>query len=86
LTVGVATVMDAKEVLIIINGYKKARALAQAVEGGVNHLWTVSALQLHPHGIIVCDDESTMELKVGTVKYFKDIESSNLDPATLVSE
>ena len=85
LTVGVATVMDAKKALIIINGYKKARALAQTVEGGVNHMWTVSALQLHPHGIIVCDDEATMELKVGTVKYFKDIESSNLDPATIVS-
>ncbi len=84
LTVGVATVLDAKEVLIIINGYKKARALAMVVESGVNHMWTVSALQLHPHGIIVCDDEATLELKVGTVKYFKDIEASNLDPATLL--
>lgn len=84
LTVGVATVLDAKEVIIIINGYKKARALAEVVEGSVNHMWTVSALQLHPHGMIVCDDESTMELKVGTVKYFKDIEGPNLDPATLL--
>ncbi len=84
LTVGVATVLDAKQVLIIINGYKKARALANVVESGVNHMWTVSALQLHPHGIIVCDDEATLELKVGTVKYFKDIESPNLDPSTLL--
>jgi len=84
LTVGVATVLDAREVLIIIAGYKKARALAACVESGVNHMWTVSALQLHPHGIIVCDDEATLELKVGTVKYFKDIEASNLDPATLL--
>ena len=84
LTVGVATVIDAEEVLIIISGYNKARALAQVVEGSVNHMWTVSALQLHPRGIIVCDDESTMELKVGTVKYFKDIEAQNLDPATLL--
>jgi glucosamine-6-phosphate deaminase len=84
LTVGVATVLDSKKVLIIISGYQKARALAQVVEGSVNHMWTVSALQLHPHGIIVCDDDSTMELKVGTVKYFKDIEGPNLDPATLL--
>ncbi len=84
LTVGVATVLDAKEVLIIINGFKKARALANVVESGVNHMWTVSALQLHPRGIIVCDDEATMELKVGTVKYFKDIEAPNLDPAVLL--
>jgi len=77
LTVGVGTVMDADEVLIIINGFKKARALQKVVEEGVNHMWTVSMLQLHQHGIIVCDDEATMEVKVGTVKYFKDIEGED---------
>ena len=79
LTVGVGTVMSADEVLIIINGYKKARALKMVVEEGVNHMWTVSMLQLHRYGLIVCDDESTMELKVGTVKYFKDIEKETLE-------
>jgi glucosamine-6-phosphate deaminase len=74
LTVGVGTVMDAKEVLIIVNGHNKARALCQAVEGSVNHMWTISALQLHPKGIIVCDESATEELKVGTYRYFKEIE------------
>jgi glucosamine-6-phosphate deaminase len=78
LTVGVATVMDAREVLIIVNGISKARALQKAVEEGVNHMWTVSMLQLHRHGMIVCDDDSTLELKVATVKYFKDIERENI--------
>jgi glucosamine-6-phosphate deaminase len=78
LTVGVATVMDAREVLIIVNGISKARALQKAVEDGVNHMWTVSMLQLHRHGMIVCDDDSTLELKVATVKYFKDIERENI--------
>lgn len=79
LTVGVGTVMDAHEVLVIINGYKKARALKQVVNEGVNHMWTVSILQFHQQAIIVCDDEATMELKVETVKYFKDIEKIALD-------
>lgn len=79
LTVGVGTVMDAREVVIIIAGFGKARALQQVVEGGVNHMWTVSMIQLHKHGMIVCDDESTMELKVSTVKYFKDIEKKALN-------
>jgi len=74
LTVGVATVMAAHEVLIIIPGYAKARALRQVVEEGINHMWTVSMFQLHPKCIIVCDDAATMELRVATVKYFKDIE------------
>ncbi|HZW38144.1 MAG TPA: glucosamine-6-phosphate deaminase [Ignavibacteriaceae bacterium] len=84
LTVGVKTVLDAHEVLIIISGLNKARALAKVVEEGVNHMWTVSALQLHPKGIIVCDESSTYELKVGTVKYFKDIEAPHLNPETLL--
>ena len=46
-------------------------------------MWTVSALQLHPKSIIVCDDASTVELKVGTVNYFKDIEKKNLDYKSL---
>ena len=78
LTVGVATVMDAQEVLIIVNGHNKARALYHAVEGSVNQMWTISALQMHPKGIIVCDDAATIELKVGTVNYFKDIEQDNI--------
>ena len=84
LTVGVGTVLDAEEVLIIVNGHSKARALHHAIEEGINHMWTISALQTHPEGIVVCDDDATVELKVGTVKYFKDIESANLDPATLL--
>ena len=74
LTVGVGTVMDAREVLILVNGHGKARALQQAVEGAVNQMWTITALQLHPKGIIVCDEAACIELKVGTYNYFKDIE------------
>ncbi len=74
LTVGVGTVMDAKEVMLVITGYNKARALREVVEGGINHMWTVSMLQLHEHCILVCDEDATMELQVETVKYFKQIE------------
>ncbi|MBU0472935.1 MAG: glucosamine-6-phosphate deaminase [Bacteroidetes bacterium] len=84
LTVGVKTVLDAKEVLIIICGHNKARALAKVIEEGVNHMWTVSALQTHPKGLIVCDEDATWEIKVGTAAYFKDIESHNLDPNSLL--
>ena len=84
LTVGVGTVMDSKEVLIIVNGHNKARALRHAVEEPVNHMWTISALQLHPKGIIVCDYDACGELKVGTYKYFLDIEKDSLDADSLL--
>lgn len=68
LTVGVGTVMDSREVIIIITGAHKALALAKCIEEGVNHMYTVSALQMHPHAMIACDDDATLELKVKTVK------------------
>ncbi|XP_077293222.1 glucosamine-6-phosphate isomerase Oscillin isoform X1 [Arctopsyche grandis] len=71
LTVGVGTVMDAKEVMILITGGHKAFALYKAIEEGVNHMWTVSAFQQHPHTLMVCDEDATLELRVKTVKYFK---------------
>ena len=74
LTVGVGTVMDAREVVIIVTGRSKARALRAVVEEGVNHMWTLSCLQTHPRAVIVCDEDATEELRVGTVRYFKDIE------------
>lgn len=74
LTVGVATVMDAREVMVLVNGHHKARALQAAVEGPITQMWTVSAVQNHPHAIIVADEAACDELKVGTYKYFKDIE------------
>ncbi|MBO5671989.1 MAG: glucosamine-6-phosphate deaminase, partial [Alistipes sp.] len=44
LTVGVGTIMDARKVLILATGRKKARALRHAIEGSYNHQWTLSAL------------------------------------------
>ena len=78
LTIGVGTLLDAAEVLILVTGSNKAFAVQAAVEGSINHLWTVSALQLHPKAIITCDSDSTMELKVKTLKYFTKLESENM--------
>lgn len=77
LTVGIGTIMDAQEVMILATGSKKARAIHHAIEGSINHMWPVSILQMHQHGIIVCDEDATNELKADTVRYFKDIEKNN---------
>lgn len=84
LTVGIQTVMAAREVIVVVSGHSKARAVRHAIEEPINHIWTISALQMHPKGIIVCDEEATDELKHGTYKYFKYIEQDNLDPNTLL--
>ena len=78
LTIGVGTLLDAREIMILVTGSDKAHALKAAVEGSVNHLWTVSALQMHPRAMIVCDDDSTMELRVKTLRYFAELEAENI--------
>lgn len=75
LTVGVGTIMDADEVMIIATGPKKAAAVQHAIEYGINHMWPVSILQMHRYGIMVCDEPAVSELKPDVVNYFKDIES-----------
>lgn len=77
-TVGVGTIMDAKEVMILATGIKKSRAVAEGVESPMNHKWTISALQNHPHGVLVIDEPAAGDLRVSTYKYFKDIEKKNL--------
>jgi len=86
LTVGVGTVMDAKEVLVLITGANKAIALYKAIEEGVCHMWTVSAFQQHPNTMIIVDEDATLELRVRTVKYFKDMWQVHADLNELSDE
>ena len=74
LTVGIGTIMSADEVLLLATGKEKAKATKAAIEGGVNHRWAVSALQMHKHGIYLCDEDATSTLEKDTVSYLKDIE------------
>ena len=53
--------------------------LMDSIEGGVNHLWTVSALQLHRRALLVIDETAVSDIKVKTYRYFKEIEAENLD-------
>lgn len=78
LTVGVGTITDAEEVMIIANGENKAQAIRQAVEGSISQMWPISILQMHQHALIVCDDAATKDIQEETVKYFKEIENRTL--------
>ena len=78
LTVGIGTVMAAKEVLLVCSGHNKARALKHCIDGNISHKWTSSMLQMHPKAIVVCDEASCDELTVVTYKYYLDKERGNL--------
>ena len=78
LSVGIATVLDSKEVVILALGPKKAVAVQHCVEGCYNHAWPITALQTHPAGILVCDEAAAQEVKVSTYRYFKEMEKGSL--------
>jgi glucosamine-6-phosphate deaminase len=67
LTVGIGTVMDAREIVVIATGMRKAASVAACFEGSVSQWKPVSFLQLHPNVTIVCDEAAVFELKYGTV-------------------
>ena len=76
MSVGVGTVCSAKEVLILALGSRKARVVREAIEGGVSHYVTLSALQLHEKGTVVLDEAAAGELKVNSYRYFKAVEAA----------
>lgn len=77
LTIGIETMMDAKEVMILAAGSQKSLALHHAIEGAVTHVWPVSILQHHSHAIIACDEAATQRLSLETVQYLKAIDKNN---------
>jgi len=78
--VGVATIMDAEEVVVLVSGQAKAYALRKSVEDGISHMWTTSAIaQLHPNSTFVVDEDACLELRVKTRRYFKNIQEFTED-------
>ncbi len=63
ITMGIGTILEARSIILIANGKKKANVCAQFIEGPVTSQVTASALQLHTHVTIVLDDEAASQLK-----------------------
>jgi len=78
LTIGIQTIMDAEEVILIASGKNKQEAIRQTIECGVNHLCPASILQMHEHATIICDDCAADKLRPDTIKYFKNIEQAKM--------
>ena len=64
ITMGVGTIMEAKKVILLASGENKADVVAACVEGPVTAMITASALQLHPHAVIIVDEAAASKLKL----------------------
>lgn len=63
ITIGIGTILEAKKIILIASGKKKADVCAQFIEGPVTSQITASALQLHTHVTVVLDEEAASQLK-----------------------
>jgi glucosamine-6-phosphate deaminase len=61
-TMGVGTVREAKKILMIATGEKKAKIVAAALEGPVTCMVTASVLQMHPDVVVVLDEGAASQL------------------------
>jgi glucosamine-6-phosphate deaminase len=74
MTIGIRTLMESAEVMIMVMGDKKALALQQCMEGAISQAWPITALQMHTNAIIVADEAACGELKMKTYRYFTELE------------
>jgi len=63
LTMGIGTILESRACLLLAFGKRKARAVAQAVEGPVSAMMPASALQLHRSTIVLLDEDAASELQ-----------------------
>lgn len=64
LTVGLATILEARRCLLVAFGAAKASAVARMVEGPLAALVPASALQLHPHATVIVDEAAAEGLRL----------------------
>lgn len=61
-TMGVGTILEASQCLLLVTGETKAEVLAKAVEGPVTSMISATALQLHPDCTVIADAEAAAKL------------------------
>ncbi len=61
-TMGVGTILDARRIVMLITGSRKAAIAARAIEGPLTSMVTGSAVQLHPDAVVILDAEAAAGL------------------------
>lgn len=77
LTQGLATIMEARHIVLVASGRSKAEAVHQLVEGSVSAMWPASVLQQHPHVTVLLDDAAARRLQL--VDYYRETYQSKPD-------
>ena len=82
LTMGIGTVMDARNIVLLATGAHKAQAVAAMVEGPVSASCPASILQMHAHATVVCDREAAGALRM--TEYYETVHPEGAEPALTI--
>jgi glucosamine-6-phosphate deaminase len=63
ITMGVGTILDAKRLVLLASGERKAKIARQFIEGPLTSMVTASALQLHANATVILDEAAAAELE-----------------------
>lgn len=74
LTQGIGTILEARQLLLVADGARKAKAVAAAVEGPLTSFVPASALQLHPHATVIVDAGAASELALAD--YYREVSAA----------
>lgn len=61
-SLGIGSIMQARQVLLIATGADKAEAVRRALEGDVSPLWQASILRTHPDVVFLLDEAAASRL------------------------
>jgi len=73
ITMGIGTILEARRVLMLASGGRKADIVAQALEGPITSQVTASAIQLYPGSATVVLDEEAAA-KLARLDYYRHVE------------
>lgn len=71
LTMGMGTILKAKEIIILASGESKAEAVYHAVQGNITTLWPVSALKEHKNSFILADAKALSLVSKSVLEEYK---------------
>jgi len=76
ITMGIGTILDSHQSILLATGAAKAGAIAATVEGPLTAACPASALQMHPNAVVVIDEDAASQLQ--NTEFYKHVERENL--------
>ena len=78
ITMGIATILDAREIILLATGRAKAQAVRDMIEGPLAAICPASALQMHRRATIILDEDAASDLRLRP--YYQEVHPNGNDP------